>query len=239
MNWIQSFDLFLFDFDGLLVNTEEIHFAAFREMCRREGCELSWSLPQYLGAAHQSTSGLKQATVREFPGLEKNWELHYNEKKKIYEELLEKETVSLLPGVETVLKTLDLERKKRCVVTNSTKDQVDVIKKKIPILATIPHWFTREDYSRPKPDPDGYLTALKTLGAPTDRTIGFEDSLRGFQALKGAGISLPVLICSPDHPQMREFQGTHFPTLEAFLDTSLSQEKVREVEQRQTTSVDL
>ena len=35
MDWIKKYQLFLFDFDGLLVNTEEMHFLAYKQMCEK------------------------------------------------------------------------------------------------------------------------------------------------------------------------------------------------------------
>jgi beta-phosphoglucomutase len=220
MDWIQKFDLFLFDFDGLLVNTEELHFAAYREMCQRRGYKLDWTLSEFFLAAHFDSSGLKNGIYREFPALfeqEPRWEVLYAEKKQCYQELLEKGDLSLLPGVEEVLIALEKAGKRRCVVTNSPKIQVDLIKEKLPLLKTIPVWLTRENYKEPKPHPECYLTALKLLGQPNDRVVGFEDSTRGLKALRDAGVPATFLICPPDHPQMKQglSEGSYVPSFEA------------------------
>jgi HAD superfamily hydrolase (TIGR01509 family) len=221
MQWIQQFDLFLFDFDGLLVNTEELHWAAYREMCQRRGYNLDWTLFQFFQAAHFDATGLREAIYREFPDLQKQeprWEILYAEKKQCYQELLEKGDLSLMPGVEEVLIALEQAGKRRCVVTNSTKEQVDLVKEKISLLKTIPIWVTRENYCKPKPHPECYLTALKQLRQPGDRIIGFEDSTRGFQALKNAGVPVALLIGPSDHPQMKDFEGTYFPSFNSIVD---------------------
>jgi beta-phosphoglucomutase len=217
MQWIQKYDLFLFDFDGLLVNTEDLHFAAYREMCQRRGCNLDWTLSKYFEVAHFSATGLKEQLYKKFPELfkqEPSWDVLYVEKKACYQELLEKGNLSLLPGVEEVLIALEKVGKRRCVVTNSPKIQVDLIKEKLPILNTIPIWFTRETYQNPKPHPEGYMMAIKQLGQPGDNVIGFEDSTRGLQSLQSAGVKTSLLICPSDHPQMKEgkFEKIYFPS---------------------------
>lgn len=220
MNWLQKFDLFLFDFDGLLVNTEELHFAAYHKMCKLYGVELNWDLSQFFAAAHFHATGLKEAIYQQFPQLleqEPRWEVLYAEKKRIYQELLEKGDLELMPGVAEVLSELAKLHKKRCVVTNSAKVQIDLIRERIPLLSTIPFWFTRETYKEPKPHPECYLKAIEQLGRPGDRLIGFEDSVRGLTALEGAGVPTRLLICPPDHPQMhQEIAAPHlyFPTFE-------------------------
>jgi HAD superfamily hydrolase (TIGR01509 family) len=190
-------------------------------MCQRRGYNLDWSLFEFFQVAHFESTGIREAVYRKFPELQKQeprWEVLYAEKKQCYQELLEKGDLSLMPGVAEVLTALEKADKRRCVVTNSTKLQVDLIKEKIPLLKTIPVWFTRENYREPKPHPECYLTAIKHLGKPGDRMIGFEDSTRGFQALKDAGVPTPLLIGPADHPQMKEFKGTYFPSFSSIVD---------------------
>jgi beta-phosphoglucomutase len=221
MQWIEQFDLFLFDFDGLLVNTEELHCEAYRQMCKQRGYNLDWSLFEFFEVAHFASTDLRDSIYRKFPELQKEeprWEVLYSEKKQCYEELLEKGDLFLMPGVEEVLIALEKANKRRCVVTNSTKLQVDLIKEKLPLLQTIPVWFTRENYREPKPHPEGYLKAIGELGQPSDKVIGFEDSTKGFQALKDAGVPTTLLIGPSDHPQMKEFQGIYFPSFNSIVD---------------------
>ena len=63
----------------------------------------------------------------------------------------------LLAGVEEILTLLVQQNKKRCVVTHSSRELVEILQKHHPILKTIPNWITRENYTKPKPDPEGVL----------------------------------------------------------------------------------
>ena len=89
-----------------------------------------------------------------------------------------------MPGVEKLLYEIEKQDIKRCVVTNSSKPMADMIIAKQPLLKSINHWITREDYEKPKPDPGGYLRAITLFGEKGDRIIGFEDSVRGIKALE-------------------------------------------------------
>ncbi len=207
MDDLFSYGLFLFDFDGLLVNTEELHFEAYKRMCQSRGFTLDWSLREFFKVAHLSATGLKIALYEKFPELlrrEPNWDVLYTEKKKHYRRLLEEGRISLMPGVAEFLQALQDQNMRRCVVTHSPKEQVDAIKAKLPILGTIPEWITREQYKEPKPHPDSYRMAIGRLAKPKDKIIGFEDSMRGLKALLGAGATQAVLVCPADHPQMAE-----------------------------------
>lgn len=187
MDWIRNFDLFLFDFDGLLVDSEPLHFRAFLEMLRINYCHSDLQFAHYLELAHANSIALRDHTYAAFPDLyqqKPDWEMVRREKNAIYQELLKTEPLTLLPGVELLLESLQKNDKKRCVVTNSPSAQVELIKSNLPILNSIPYWITREQYVHPKPSPEGYLKAIAMLAAPTDRMIGFEDSTKGLRALK-------------------------------------------------------
>ncbi len=205
MQWIDDFQLFLFDFDGLLVDTEKIHFLAYKNMCFERGFELNWSFLDFCSIAHTSSDGLKEAIYQKFPDLlamEPNWKVLHEEKTKEYFKLLQTSKIALMPGVEKLLTILKDKNKKCCVVTNSLKEQTDIIKKSIPVLnETISFWVTREEYERPKPFPDSYLRAIELYADKADKIIGFEDSLRGIEALVETP-AIAMLICPSDHPQL-------------------------------------
>lgn len=217
MRWIERFDLFLLDFDGLLVNTEQLHYEAYQTLCKNLGLNLPWDFSQYLQIAHLSSDGIRKAIYTIFPHLkEEDWQELYLEKKKLYVDILKKQKLALMPGVEALLKELARMQIKRCVVTHSPKEQVEWVKSFLPILKTIPVWITREDYIEPKPSSEGYQKAIALLGEPGDRIIGFEDSVRGLQALQGTA-AIPMLICDAAHPQLQEpavRQAFHYSSLE-------------------------
>lgn len=182
MRWVDSFDIFLFDLDGLLVDTEIFHFMAYSKLLLKRGYRLDWDFPTYCRNAHSFEDSLKDSIYREFPDLLKSgpdWQLLKDEKRGIYLEILKKADIKLMEGVEELLKML--QGKKMAVVTNSKKDEADLVCRKVPRLKAIPLWITRERYDRPKPSPDGYLKAVSILGG--DRVIGFEDAPKGAEAL--------------------------------------------------------
>jgi beta-phosphoglucomutase len=188
MRWIHHYQLFLFDFDGILVNTEHFHYKAYLKMCEDRGFTLNWNERTYIRHAMHTATGLKEGIYRTLPNLEKeepSWEVLYKEKKKVYYELLLSEGVSLMPGVETLLLELENANIKRAVVTHSPSEQIALIRQQQPLLNSIPVWITREDYSQPKPSPECYWKAISKLHVPGERVIGFEDSPRGLKALLG------------------------------------------------------
>jgi HAD superfamily hydrolase (TIGR01509 family) len=181
----------LLDFDGLLVDTEPLHYAAYMQMAQERGVPLDWSFAEFCKKAHVREHGFFYALEEEYPAVFKQGlskEILYADKKRIYENALSVAPLSLMEGVESVLRLLQERDIKRAVVTNSPRSQITTIQEKLPLLKTIPLWVTREDYKRAKPAPDGYLEALKRLKVEEELAVGFEDSVKGLQALLSAGV---------------------------------------------------
>lgn len=199
MKWIRQFQLFLFDFDGLLVDTERLHYQAYVNMLAARGHDLDWSFSAFCEAAHLNATALREKIYEQFPDLDSDWARLYEEKKRCYYELISAGKIDLMPGAETLLGELEKAGIQRCVATNSLRSQIDHIRSKLKPLQSIPHWICREDYEKAKPDPECYLRAIEMYGKKGDQIIGFEDSIRGIKALMGTP-ALPVLVCRKEHP---------------------------------------
>ena len=185
MSWIDSFELFLFDFDGLLVNTEELHFEAYKRCASAYGLDLDWDMDEYGRHAYFSATGLKEGIRKKFPktfDTDEAWAIFYSEKKKAYITLIEGGEAKLMPGAASLLQRLASLGKKKCVVTNSTRAMIDPIRDQIQALGLVDYWITREDYSEPKPSPEGYQKAIDSF-LTEGKVIGFEDTVKGLKAL--------------------------------------------------------
>lgn len=220
MRWIHNYKLFLFDFDGLLVNTEELHFLAYKMMCKNRGFDLDWTFERYCQSAHYSADVLKNELYEKFPLLkemEPSWDKLYGEKKQIIVDLLKMGHAELMPGVEKLLLSLNEANINRVVVTHSPIELIEAVRENHPILKTIPNWITRHDYHLPKPNSECYLKAISLYGEGVDEIIGFEDTPRGMQALLGTRAN-PVLICKAPYPEIPSFieRGVkHFPSFQS------------------------
>lgn len=221
MDWVNDFQLFLLDFDGLLVNTELLHYQAYLRMCSKRGHDLAWTFDDFSKSAHYSSKQLRvdiYATLPELHQEEPDWHILYTEKKKHYLEILKETEIELMPGVEKFLFELQKNKIKRCVVTHSPKEQVDFIRLQNKVLGTIDHWITREDYNQSKPHPEPYLTAIDRMAEPGDKVVGFEDSPRGIYSLLGTDAK--AVLINPMVPDkieslVQEKKISHFPSIDA------------------------
>lgn len=222
MQWVNNYDLFLFDFDGLLVNTEWIHYQAYKNMCAERGFDLDWDFNRYIEVAHYRAEGLEEQIYAKFPQLhadEPNWKVLYEEKRQALLHLYTTKPIPLMEGVEDLLVKLQSLNKKRCVVTHSDRGVVKMIREKNPILDTIPNWIVREDYSTPKPSPECYNKAINSLASNGDRVIGFEDTPRGLNALMGSSAK-PVMVTQMEYPEMADIRSRGVPIFSSFVEIS-------------------
>jgi beta-phosphoglucomutase len=226
MDWIHHYHLFLFDFDGILVNTEELHYKAYLKMCANRGFKLNWDQHTYMKYAMYTATGVKEGIYGEFPELQRQepaWDVLYKEKKKAYIELLETEGVSLMPGVDILLNALKNKGSKRCVVTHSPSEQIALIRKQHPVLDSIPNWITREHYVQPKPAPECYQKAIANFKGAGELVIGFEDSPRGLKALlatEAQGVFITEFFTPKEIAQLAEETGrkfAHFPSFKEII----------------------
>ena len=104
MHWVLKHSPIFFDFDGLLVDTERLHFQAYQTMLKKRNCSLPWDLTTFLSIAHKNATGLKAHILALFPELHStDWDILYAEKKAVYMELVEKGALKMMPGAKRML----------------------------------------------------------------------------------------------------------------------------------------
>lgn len=137
MSWILDYSP-IFDFDGLLVNTEHLHFQAYQRMLEENGASFPWDFPSFAAVAHKSSEGLRKLITSHAPALvkSKTWDILYDEKKGEYAKLLEAGSLDLMPGAQTILETVQMAKIPHAVVTNSTRKQTEMIREKFLYLIT-------------------------------------------------------------------------------------------------------
>jgi putative hydrolase of the HAD superfamily len=174
----------IFDFDGLIVDSESPGYRAWTEVYESHGC----TLPFDKYSACIGTIGgfdlhgyLEEQAGRTFDRdeLEAACNLRWRELVK---------DQPLLPGVAAVVSEAKGRGLKIAVASSSTRRWVSRSLKKFDILDRFDAICTRDDVSAVKPDPALYLLAIEKLGITADEAIAFEDSPNGILAAKGAGL---------------------------------------------------
>jgi HAD superfamily hydrolase (TIGR01509 family) len=198
-----SYDLVLLDLDGLLIGSEHLHYQAWRSALTSHGIEFDMSFADFKKSMENEGINFDQVLTKYYAGYLSQRDNIIKAKAKITEELIETYGITMLDGAADLLDRLANDNVQHAVVTNSPRSLVTRIRRYLPELSTIPHWFVREDYNNAKPSPDCYKLAIETL-SPGGRVIGFEDSVQGAKALLDAGSDIVMVNDSPPPAEIED-----------------------------------
>ena len=200
----------LFDFDGVVVDSKESHnsawSSAFQELFGKEIAPFPKSLagksPMVIAKYFCSVIGKEEQTEDLFFLKDKHLDIYFK-------------TPNLLPGVHEIVAFLNKKKVPNGVASNATKQ---FLKNSIHHLnldfTTV---FGVQDYEKPKPAPEAYITLAKALGfkeADFKDIWVFEDSLTGTTAAKLAGmVPIGILTQYAEHELKEAGSTLVFPTL--------------------------
>jgi len=190
----------IFDFDGLILDTETPELEAWQAVYREHAHELSvhtWG--QIVGGAGASsftpTSHLEQLTGKKLDHAALHARVSTNSL-----DIIQRSAPR--PGVETILRAAKHRGLKLAVASSSPHHWVDGHLNRLKFHAYFDAILCAEDVTRTKPHPDLFLAALKAVGAQPGEAIVFEDSPNGILAAKRAGI-FAVAVPNPLTAQLK------------------------------------
>ena len=177
----------LFDLDGVLVDTNALHFLAWKELADHLGIPFTPEQGNRCRGISRMASleiVLEQAD-RTYTQAEK--EQFAAEKNRRYQSMLEDLTPGhTTPGAVSVLQELK-RRGYRLALASGSKNTALILAR-----TGLDRWLDAVAdgtlITRSKPDPEVFLTAAGLLGVPPQQCAGVDDALAGIQAAKSAGM---------------------------------------------------
>ena len=206
----------IFDVDGTLSETEEVHRAAFNEIFNERGLDWHWDQPTY--ARLLKVTGGKER-IRHFIETDKPdgvpdgditaWiaDMHIC-KTAIYAEKVDSGAVGLRPGIETLIEAACSDGMRLAIATTTSLRNVEsLIKATLGAegLKAFEVISAGDMVERKKPAPDLFLKALEGLTLAPDMCVALEDSTKGIRSALGARI--PTLITTSAYTTGEDFSG--------------------------------
>jgi beta-phosphoglucomutase len=175
----------IWDVDGTLVDTAELHFAAWSALAREINQPFS-------RADFTATFGKRNPEIiHQLYGdrfSEQETVRLGRRKEELYRAAARQQGVKLLPGVTSLLRELSEAGYPQAIGSSAPRENLDLILQ----LTGTAHFFSAlvsaEDTERGKPDPQVFLVAADRLGIPPPRCLVMEDAPAGVQAAKAGGM---------------------------------------------------
>jgi HAD superfamily hydrolase (TIGR01509 family) len=171
----------VFDFDGLIFDTETPLINAYGEIYRKHGMPFDRAkFMRFTGAIDLAFDPWKA-----FGSAAPRSELEAG-KSRINHELLEQQKI--MPGVVELIDEIRQRGLQTAVASNSSREHVEGYLKRLGLFEKFEFICCRTDGTPPKPAPDLYLGVLEKLKVRGDEALALEDSATGIAAAHAAGL---------------------------------------------------
>lgn len=199
----------LFDFDGVLVNSEMIHFLAFEKAGRDAGMVITQE--QYFSEAigFDDRGVWKQLAKAHNLSLDPATLLQLMAyKAQVLKDLIQQKTYSALPGVEALVRGL-WRNYPLAIVSGALREEIELMCDGIGLRDCFRVIVAAEDVSKGKPDPEGYLQACEELSRIHGKTIKpanaliFEDAPRVIERARKIGFQTVGVPTSYGHDDLK------------------------------------
>src|SRR2546428_8470109 len=186
----------LWDMDGVLVNSMEFHYQAYREVLSEFGRDLSRE--EYL----TSLIGLRNYVIlRRLLG-----DLPQEEVERL---MAAKEAafrrrvagnVQPLPGAAELVRRAHEAGLKQAIVSSTPCENIELVVDSLGLASMFDTLVGEEDAQHGKPDPEGFLVAAERLSVPPADSVVLEDAPEGIAGGKAAGMRC-IGVTTPRPPQ--------------------------------------
>lgn len=211
---------FIFDLDGVIVDTAKYHYLAWKKLAHELGFEFTEEQNEFFKGVSRKRCleilldiGDVVATQEQFD----RWMVDKNEDYLSYIE--EMDASEILPDVHKVLDYLK-DRKAPMALGSASKNAKPILKK-VKLLPYFDAIVDGTDVTKAKPDPEVFLIAAEKMGVKPGNCIVFEDAVAGIKAANAAkmtsiGIGDKQNLAQADHV-FRDFTEISFEFLEQFF----------------------
>lgn len=189
----------IWDVDGTLVDTAELHFQAWVDLAR----ELK---KPFTRADFNATFGRRNPEIiRQLFGQDYSDEevADLGDRKEERYRKAAQHGVELLPGVRDLLEGLQEAGFRQAVGSSTPRKNLDLILRLTDTSRYFSAIIAMEDTQRGKPDPQVFLLAAERLSVPPGRCVVFEDAVAGVEAAKAGGMHCIAITFVGHHPAER------------------------------------
>lgn len=181
--------LVIFDLDGVLLDSRELHYDALNEALRKVGEEFVISREEHLSTFDGLNTTKKLNLLAETKGLPADkFDQIWQDKQKATFELIPNAPKNM--SIQYIVMQLKRRGWKVAVASNSIRETVRIALDHIGILNSVDYYVSNEDVFRTKPFPEMYWKCMTALNCLPKDTIIVEDSHIGREGATNSGAHL-------------------------------------------------
>ncbi len=187
----------IFDVDGTLAETEELHRESFNQSFQSAGLPWFWTKDLY-GKLLQVTGGKERIRFyqnqSDNPGRLSDADIAalHKDKTARYTKLVSSHRLSLRPGVERLIQEARSAGVRLAIATTTSRPNVEALLRAAMGYQPFEVIAAGDEVPAKKPAPDVYLLALSQLELPAEHCLALEDTPNGLRSATGAGIACLV-----------------------------------------------
>lgn len=175
----------IFDMDGVIIDSEPIHFEVDMQTMKNFGCSISKEeLNKYVG----TTNEYMFTDIKNKYKLNKSAEEIINYRCNLVKRKVIESDLVPIEGIRDLLKNLKDKNIPAAIASSSPRDFIEVVVSKFGIEDYFSCILSGEEVKNGKPAPDIYIETAKKLGIAPKECIVIEDSKNGVIAAKEAGM---------------------------------------------------
>jgi len=186
----------LFDMDGLVLDTEKLYTRFWQEAANALGYPMTKE--QALGM-RSLNRGVGLAKMQSYFGPEVDYDAIRMKRIEIMDAFIEREGVTLKPGIHELLAYLKEHGIKTAIATSSPIERTILYLSSVGLQNSFHELVSGYMVEKGKPEPDIYLYAAEKLGVKPTECMVLEDSPAGILAAHRAGC-FPVMVPDQDKP---------------------------------------
>lgn len=189
----------IFDSDGVVVDTTEYDYEAWKKTLLENGVNLSMQeYKGFLGMKGQEV--VKKCIV----GVSDELAVEiYTQKENYFASLVDKRGVKTIPRVVQFIKKIKRDVK-IALATASPSRKIDLVMNKVKLKNFFDAIVTADDVKKGKPNPELFLKAAQKLGIVPAEGIVIEDAPNGVAAAKAGGFRCVAITTTHERKELRE-----------------------------------